>query len=86
MNGYGLSESIRKELGMELPAVKEASRSSKGSVTNYVNCGNTSSTVTNNINTDLKDLSSIIREHIDTILTSHLTVRTNLESMKVVAL
>ena len=86
VNGYGLSESIRKELGMELPAVKEASRSSKGSVTNYVNCGNTSSTVTNNINTDLKDLSSIIREHIDTILTSHLTVRTNLESMKVVAL
>lgn len=86
VNGYGLSESIRKELGLELPAVKEASRSSKGSVTNYVNCGNTSSTVTNNINTDLKDLSSIIREHIDTILTSHLTVRTNLESMKVVAL
>ena len=86
VNGYGLSESMRKELGMELPAVKEASRSSKGSVTNYVNCGNTSSTVTNNINTDLKDLSSIIREHIDTILTSHLTVRTTLESMKEVAL
>lgn len=82
---------LSKATGKNFVAPKTAgeidiSKSAKGSVSYYQNCGNTTQTVNNNINTDVKDISAIIREQLDTLLTSHLTVRSNLEGMKAVAL
>lgn len=82
--GGGVTDIMRRELGWKTSAEASASRAAKGGVASFSNVGNTYNQVTNNIETSTRDLADVIRQVVDDVMTSRLTIRTNLEQMKVV--